>query len=306
MPSGRDRDKQAHTWLSPFVGCFLVPASSRARRRAWAEGPDMRPEGLVPGGPCLARVVMGHQARTPPGRSAAMADRVMEELDENECLRLYRAWRDRPDRLQRPVRPGRAAGELQAAGGAIVFRTAEHGPLDEELRTGIADADYKVAFEIDDIDLATSAGGACWSRGRPIMFTGGRTGRGPQARASSPGRRARGSCSSGSSRPASPAAASAPPDGNRPGMPGASPAPAFRALPCRRLRFPRAPCRDRKEPRTVVPSDQVGQAEVGEAAWPDATRLEGPLALMTALPPAHAEETGKGGEVVCWRSPHRA
>ena len=43
-------------------------------------------------------------------------------------------------------------------GGAIVFRTAEHGPLDEDLRTGIADADYKVAFEIDDIDLAGRAG----------------------------------------------------------------------------------------------------------------------------------------------------
>ena len=43
---------------------------------------------------------------------------------------------------------------------AIVFRTAEHGPLDEDLRTGIADADYKVAFEIDEIDPAAGRG---WS-----------------------------------------------------------------------------------------------------------------------------------------------
>jgi hypothetical protein len=44
--------------------------------------------------------------------------------------------------------------------GAVVFRTAEHGPLDEDLRTGIGGAEYKVAFEIDDIDLAKRQG---WS-----------------------------------------------------------------------------------------------------------------------------------------------
>jgi hypothetical protein len=44
--------------------------------------------------------------------------------------------------------------------GAVVFRTAEHGALDEDLRTGIDGAEYKVAFEIDDIDLARRQG---WS-----------------------------------------------------------------------------------------------------------------------------------------------
>ena len=42
--------------------------------------------------------------------------------------------------------------------GSVVFRTAEHGPLDEDLRTGITDAEYKVAFEIDDIGLANRQG----------------------------------------------------------------------------------------------------------------------------------------------------
>jgi hypothetical protein len=41
-----------------------------------------------------------------------------------------------------------------------VFRTAEHGPLDEDLRTGIEGAEYRVAFEIDDLDLAKQLG---WS-----------------------------------------------------------------------------------------------------------------------------------------------
>jgi nitroimidazol reductase NimA-like FMN-containing flavoprotein (pyridoxamine 5'-phosphate oxidase superfamily) len=44
--------------------------------------------------------------------------------------------------------------------GAIVFRTAEHGALDQDLRTGIDGADYTVAFEIDNYDLAAREG---WS-----------------------------------------------------------------------------------------------------------------------------------------------
>jgi nitroimidazol reductase NimA-like FMN-containing flavoprotein (pyridoxamine 5'-phosphate oxidase superfamily) len=89
-----------------------------------------------------------------------MADQVMEELDENECLRLIG-----PGGIGRIAYVGRFGPAVlpvnyKLRGGAIVFRTAEHGPLDEDLRTGIADADYKVAFEIDDIDLAARRG---WS-----------------------------------------------------------------------------------------------------------------------------------------------
>jgi nitroimidazol reductase NimA-like FMN-containing flavoprotein (pyridoxamine 5'-phosphate oxidase superfamily) len=81
-----------------------------------------------------------------------MADRVLEELDEKECLTLIAsggigriAYISRFGPTVLPV-------NYELHGGAIVFRTAEHGPLDEDLRTGIADADYKVAFEIDVID----------------------------------------------------------------------------------------------------------------------------------------------------------
>jgi nitroimidazol reductase NimA-like FMN-containing flavoprotein (pyridoxamine 5'-phosphate oxidase superfamily) len=44
--------------------------------------------------------------------------------------------------------------------GSIMFRTAQDSPTDEDLRTGIADADYRVAFEIDDIDAGAREG---WS-----------------------------------------------------------------------------------------------------------------------------------------------
>ena len=43
---------------------------------------------------------------------------------------------------------------------AVVFRTGQDSPLGEGLRTGIADADYVVAFEVDEISPATREG---WS-----------------------------------------------------------------------------------------------------------------------------------------------
>ena len=43
---------------------------------------------------------------------------------------------------------------------AIYFRTARHSTMEEDLHTGIAHADYKVAFEIDYFDETAHAG---WS-----------------------------------------------------------------------------------------------------------------------------------------------
>jgi nitroimidazol reductase NimA-like FMN-containing flavoprotein (pyridoxamine 5'-phosphate oxidase superfamily) len=85
---------------------------------------------------------------------------VVEELTAEECLHLaagqevgriafggrfglvvvpvnYRLWQD-----------------------TIVFRTAEDSVMDEDLRTGIAGAEYQVAFEIDEIDRPSREG---WS-----------------------------------------------------------------------------------------------------------------------------------------------
>jgi nitroimidazol reductase NimA-like FMN-containing flavoprotein (pyridoxamine 5'-phosphate oxidase superfamily) len=44
--------------------------------------------------------------------------------------------------------------------GSVVFRTAVGSPLGEDLRTGIAHAEYKVAFEIDELDPGARTG---WS-----------------------------------------------------------------------------------------------------------------------------------------------
>ena len=89
-----------------------------------------------------------------------MADRVIEELDEEQCLKLISeggigriAYASRFGPAVLPV-------NYELLDRAVVFRTAANSPLDEDLRTGITDSDYKVAFEIDSIDLASRRG---WS-----------------------------------------------------------------------------------------------------------------------------------------------
>jgi nitroimidazol reductase NimA-like FMN-containing flavoprotein (pyridoxamine 5'-phosphate oxidase superfamily) len=85
---------------------------------------------------------------------------VLEKLDEAECLRLIS-----PGGIGRIAFTGRFGPTVlpvnyQLHQGTIVFRTVEDSPTDEDLRTGIANAEYKVAFEIDDFSLAAREG---WS-----------------------------------------------------------------------------------------------------------------------------------------------
>lgn len=89
-----------------------------------------------------------------------MADRVFEELTEEQCLALIGPGGI--GRICYNSRFGPAVLPVNYAlqDGAVVFRTAEHGALDEDLRTGIANADYRVAFEIDNFDLGSREG---WS-----------------------------------------------------------------------------------------------------------------------------------------------
>jgi nitroimidazol reductase NimA-like FMN-containing flavoprotein (pyridoxamine 5'-phosphate oxidase superfamily) len=79
---------------------------------------------------------------------------VTEQLDEAECLRLISpggvgriAYASRYGPVVVPV-------NYQLYEGTIVFRTGQDSSMDEDLRTGITDAEYKVAFEIDEINAA--------------------------------------------------------------------------------------------------------------------------------------------------------
>ena len=89
-----------------------------------------------------------------------MSDRTIETLDEAECQRLTAlggigriAYNGRFGPAVLPV-------NYRWNDGAVVFRTAEHSALDEDLQTEIAGGEYKVAFEIDEIDTAGPGG---WS-----------------------------------------------------------------------------------------------------------------------------------------------
>jgi nitroimidazol reductase NimA-like FMN-containing flavoprotein (pyridoxamine 5'-phosphate oxidase superfamily) len=84
----------------------------------------------------------------------------MEELDESECLRLIAgqeigrlAYTGRYDLTVLPV-------NYRLVDGTILFRTAQDSLTGEDLRTGIAHADFKVAFEVDHFNEATHEG---WS-----------------------------------------------------------------------------------------------------------------------------------------------
>src|ERR1700751_773792 len=81
-----------------------------------------------------------------------MADRVIEELDEAESLRLISAGGIGRISYQSRFGPAVLPVNYKWHDGAIVFRTTRHSALDEDLQTGIAGGDYLVAFEIDQID----------------------------------------------------------------------------------------------------------------------------------------------------------
>jgi nitroimidazol reductase NimA-like FMN-containing flavoprotein (pyridoxamine 5'-phosphate oxidase superfamily) len=101
-----------------------------------------------------------------------VADRVIEELEEDECLSLISGGGI--GRIAYASRFGPAVLPVNYAlrDGAVVFRTAANGPLDEDLRTGITGADYKVAFEIDSIDMVTRGGWSVLIQGPAHRVTG--------------------------------------------------------------------------------------------------------------------------------------
>jgi nitroimidazol reductase NimA-like FMN-containing flavoprotein (pyridoxamine 5'-phosphate oxidase superfamily) len=95
-----------------------------------------------------------------PGQGEEPAGPVLETLDEAECLRLVA-----PGGVGRLAYSGRFGLTVMPVNfrlhdGSIVFRTALHSPTDEDLRTGIAGAEYQVAFEVDDVDTTAWEG---WS-----------------------------------------------------------------------------------------------------------------------------------------------
>ena len=84
----------------------------------------------------------------------------VDELSEDECRILIS-----PGGVGRIAYSGRFGLTVlpvnyQVFEDTIVFRTAQDSPMGEDLRSGIANAEYKVAFEIDELANSERTG---WS-----------------------------------------------------------------------------------------------------------------------------------------------
>jgi len=92
------------------------------------------------------------------------ARRVVEQLDEAECMELLAT--DGMARLIFTSRYGPTALPVmyKIDAGSIVLGTW-NPVFDEDLRTGIADADYQVGFEADRIDPQARQGWVVLARG---------------------------------------------------------------------------------------------------------------------------------------------
>lgn len=85
---------------------------------------------------------------------------ILEELTEAESMHLIEQAEIGRIGFSGRYGPAVIPVNYKIVEGSVVFRTAVGSPLGEDLRTGIADAEYKVAFEIDEIDPVARTG---WS-----------------------------------------------------------------------------------------------------------------------------------------------
>ncbi|MFG1694933.1 pyridoxamine 5'-phosphate oxidase family protein [Nonomuraea sp. NPDC049309] len=104
--------------------------------------------------------LLGGGRDRPPGRGPATAHPTLETLDEAESLRLIA-----PGGIGRVAFNGSHGPTVLPVNyklhdGAIVFRTAAGGPMDQDLRTGLEGVDIVIAFQVDHIDEAAREG---WS-----------------------------------------------------------------------------------------------------------------------------------------------
>jgi nitroimidazol reductase NimA-like FMN-containing flavoprotein (pyridoxamine 5'-phosphate oxidase superfamily) len=96
-------------------------------------------------------------------------DAQVEQLDEAECLRLISGGG--VGRIAYSSRMGLAVLPVsyKMLDGSIVVRAPLGSTLDEDLRTGIRGADYKVTFEIDQVGKDTEEG---WFDGWFVVIQG--------------------------------------------------------------------------------------------------------------------------------------
>jgi nitroimidazol reductase NimA-like FMN-containing flavoprotein (pyridoxamine 5'-phosphate oxidase superfamily) len=83
---------------------------------------------------------------------------VAELLEEAECLRLILPGGIGRLAYSSPNGPAVLPVNYKLHEGTVMFRTGQNSPVGDDLRTGIAEAEYKVAFEIDSLGIADREG----------------------------------------------------------------------------------------------------------------------------------------------------
>ncbi|MFI7229687.1 helix-turn-helix domain-containing protein [Nonomuraea angiospora] len=104
--------------------------------------------------------LLGGGRDRPPGPGSGAADAVLEVLDPEECLRLVAPGGIGRVAFNGPEGPTVLPVNYKVHDGAIVFRTAHGGPMDQDLRTGVEGVEIKIGFQVDRIDEARREG---WS-----------------------------------------------------------------------------------------------------------------------------------------------
>ncbi|MFC5827506.1 helix-turn-helix domain-containing protein [Nonomuraea insulae] len=104
--------------------------------------------------------LLGGGQERPPGRGPATAHPSLETLEEAECLRLIEPGGIGRVAFNSSRGPTVLPVNYKMQHGAIVFRTATGGAMDQDLRTGLEGVDIVIAFQIDKIDEANREG---WS-----------------------------------------------------------------------------------------------------------------------------------------------
>lgn len=109
--------------------------------------------------------LLGGTMDLPPGLGRPTAHPRLEKLDADECLRLLSpggvgrvAFNDLGGPAILPV-------NYVLRDNSVIFRTAFGGPLDDTLRTGVQGVEFKIAFEVDQIDDANREGWSVLVRG---------------------------------------------------------------------------------------------------------------------------------------------
>ncbi|MFF4415688.1 helix-turn-helix domain-containing protein [Streptosporangium sp. NPDC001559] len=155
---GLTRDQLAdHAEIDTLYLAYLeetpaVPSAGTVRRLATALGVGVAE-------------LLGGTVDLPPGRGRPAAGPRLDRLDAAECLRLIAPGGVGRVAFNEPEGPVVLPVNYAVHNGAVVFRTAFGGPLDDNLRTGVQGAEFKVAFQVDRIDEASREGWSVLIRG---------------------------------------------------------------------------------------------------------------------------------------------